>query len=34
VRGTLHRAAALKEAARGTVGPASAAEAGAFKPER
>ncbi len=34
VRGELHRAAALREAARGTVGPESAAEAEAFKPDR
>jgi imidazolonepropionase-like amidohydrolase len=34
VRGELHRAEALREAARGTVGPESAAEAEAFKPDR
>ena len=34
VRGDLHRASDLKEAARGTVGPESAEEAEAFKPER
>jgi imidazolonepropionase-like amidohydrolase len=33
-RGTLHRAAALREAARGTIGPESAAEADAFRPTR
>ena len=33
-RGELHRAAALREAARGTVGPESAAEAESFKPSR
>ncbi|MFB6230504.1 MAG: amidohydrolase family protein [Salinibacter sp.] len=33
-RGRLHRAQALRDAARGTVGPESAAEADAFKPER
>ena len=34
VRGDLHRAEALREAARGTVGPESAAEADAFRPSR
>ncbi len=34
VRGELHRAEALREAARGTVGPESAAEAEAFRPGR
>jgi len=34
VRGELHRAEALREAARGTVGPESAAEADAFRPSR
>jgi len=34
VRGDLHRAEALREAARGTVGPESAAEADRFKPNR
>lgn len=34
VRGELHRAEALREAARGTVGPESEAEAEAFKPDR
>ncbi|WP_262627030.1 amidohydrolase family protein [Salinibacter ruber] len=34
VRGDLHRAAALREAARGTVGPDDAAAAEAFKPDR
>jgi imidazolonepropionase-like amidohydrolase len=33
-RGRLHRAQALRDTARGTVGPESAAEADAFKPER
>ena len=33
-RGELHRAEALRESARGTVGPASAAEAAAFRPDR
>lgn len=32
-RGDLQRAEALREAARGTVGPESADEANAFKPE-
>ena len=34
VRGDLHRAEALRETARGTVGPESAAEADAFRPSR
>jgi len=34
VRGTLHRAADLKDAARGMVGPESAEEAKAFRPAR
>jgi len=34
VRGEWHRAEALREAARGAVGPESAAEAEAFKPSR
>ena len=34
VRGRLHRAEALREAARGTVGPERAAEAEVFKPDR
>jgi imidazolonepropionase-like amidohydrolase len=34
VRGDLHQAEALREAARGTVGPESAAEADAFRPSR
>lgn len=33
-RGKLHRAEALRDSARGTVGPTNAAEAEAFKPER
>lgn len=34
VRGTLHRAESLRKAARGTVGPDSAAEAKSFKPSQ
>ncbi|MEF8865435.1 MAG: amidohydrolase family protein [Salinibacter sp.] len=34
VRGDLHRAAALREAARGVVGPEGAEEAEAFRPDR
>jgi len=34
VRGELHRAEALRDSARGTVGPESAAEAEAFTPDR
>jgi imidazolonepropionase-like amidohydrolase len=33
-RGDLHRAGALRDSARGTVGPSSAEEADAFKPDR